>query len=171
MTSPIPASEFTALWRELEELEAAQAAAPGWTGGSALRAERIYALRARLESLGWTPKRPAYSVTYTVPAGCHLVGLYHYSHAARGEDRRGYYAHLILKDGWYDDTGAPLLGTSITGGYFPTAQEAIDDAFSKVLAHIAKINEEIPLRKASTGLPPSASVKKEAEDLLKLLNL
>ena len=156
------------LFVELRELETANEQADSWGAAVGARLERIRSLQTQL---GVPAKRPAYSVSYTVPAGTHLVSLYHYSHAARGDDKRGYYAHLILQEGWYDDSGQPLLGTSITGGYHPTPQAAIDDAYERVLQHIAKINAEIPLRQERRLESSAPAVRKEADDLLKLLGI
>lgn len=121
-----------------------------------------------------TPKHPAETITFTIPEGCHLVSLYNYTNRPHRET--GIYVHLIMKEGWYDDSGASLYGTSITSGYHLDYQAAIDDAYQKILAHVAQVNAEIPLRKAKfeayleTQRTP-VSVKKEADDLLKFLEL
>lgn len=161
------------LFKELRELEAANEAATEWGAAVGARHERIKSIR---QTLGLKDKQPARTVSFTIPEGCHLVALYNYTNHHNNLRPIGIYAHLIMKAGWYDDEGQSLYGTSITGDYCLTEQEAIDSAYAKILEHVRQVNEEIPLRKAKTEaylstISTPTSIKKEAEDLLKLLGL
>lgn len=122
------------------------------------------------------PKQPARSVSFTIPEGCHLVGLYNYTNHYNNIRPVGIYAHLIMKHGWYDDEGHSLYGTSITGDYCLDEQSAIDSAYAKILTHVAQVNAEIPLRQEKirqaahdVAFRNAPEPKKGVSDLLDLL--